>query len=100
MTALDPDDFQLVFDGAEMVIDDNVTVRLLVPCCELREVPFATWHEGFAGDERTFYGTSKSRYRLTVEAGRVITVEEVADSDQESGSDRSIEHRSAVSHIA
>jgi len=52
-------------------------VRLLTPCCDLHVVPFAQWRAGFEPDDRTFYGTSSSHYRLTVEQGRVVAVDEV-----------------------
>ena len=77
VSMLQPDSFRLVFEGEELVIDDDIKVRLLVPCCELHDVPFDEWLAGFEGDERTFYGTSRSQYRIIVEDGRVLEVEEV-----------------------
>lgn len=120
VTALDPAQFRLAFDPAELLegdeaieaaeedggvvteggsyvrnpddrmnritIDEDLVVRLLKPlappdgaeaCCELREVPFEDWLAGFTPDDRTFYGTAASRYEITIEDGKVVTVDEV-----------------------
>jgi len=67
-------------------ISEDIEVRLLKPlappdgaeaCCELTEVDFEEWLAGFdTGDERAFFGTSKSHYWLTVEDGVVVAVDE------------------------
>ena len=38
---------------------------------------FEEWHAGFEPDDRTFYGTARSYYELTVEDGRAVAVDEV-----------------------
>lgn len=60
-----------------VTLGDDLVVRLLKPCCELREVDFEDWLAGFGPDDRTFYGTSASRYRITIEGGKVTAVDEV-----------------------
>ena len=58
-------------------VSKDLEVRLLTPCCELHQVSIDQWVDGFDGDERTFYGTSKSHYELTVVDREVVTVDEV-----------------------
>ena len=61
-----------------ITIDDRIAIRLLVPCCELHTVSFETWLSGFdTGDVRTFYGTAKSHYEITIKGGKVTAVEEI-----------------------
>jgi hypothetical protein len=60
----------------EVPFDRGVRIRLLVPCCELHDVALADWLGGFVPDARSFYGTSKSHYDVTVDDGEVIAVEE------------------------
>lgn len=95
--ALDPAARELVFDPAELVegateeelevrdpdddtvrlaIDAELEVLLLKPCCEPSPHSFDEWLAGFEPGERSFYGTSASRYELTVTEGAVIRVEE------------------------
>lgn len=81
---LDPTEFALTFDARDeedeavrVVLDEDLRVRLLrsgVP----RAVPFEVWRAGFEPDDRTFFGTSRSTYELTVEDGRVVAIDEVA----------------------
>ncbi|HVM55310.1 MAG TPA: hypothetical protein VM262_19145 [Acidimicrobiales bacterium] len=59
-----------------LTLDPAIRVRLLVPCCELTEVPFEQWFAGFTPTERAFYGTADSHYWITVTDGRVVAVEE------------------------
>jgi hypothetical protein len=98
VTALDPVARELELDPAELrageteddieirnpddtthrlPISHSVVIRLLQPCCELTEHAFTDWLAGFEPDERTFYGTSASRYEVTVEDGTVVAVDEV-----------------------
>ena len=111
VVALDPTDFALTFDEAELlhgddataaaeadgtvvteegsyvrnaeelprpvVLDEDLQVRLLRPCCTLHAVSFEDWRAGFVPDDRSFYGTARSYYELTVEDGRAVTVDEV-----------------------
>lgn len=87
VVALDPGEFRLELETERgrhaLVMADDVRVRLRVPCCDLHETPFAEWHERFEPTERTFYGTSDSRYWVTVDGGRVVEVEESADDDDD-----------------
>ena len=95
VTALDPRQSRLVFDPAALEGDDDelevvnpddrmhrltispdVEVSLLKPCCELHVFTFEQWLAGFIPDERTFFGTSKSHYWLTLADGKVVEVEE------------------------
>src|SRR5687767_4989736 len=72
ISRIDPDSFRIVFEGNDLVVDEDIRVRLLVPCCDPHDVEFEDWLAGFEGDDRTFYGTSKSEYRITIEDGRVV----------------------------
>ena len=58
-------------------VSRDVEVRLLTPCCELHRVSADDWTTLFPGDTRTFFGTSKSHYRLTVVDGDVVKIDEV-----------------------
>jgi hypothetical protein len=61
-----------------ITIDADVTIRLLTPCCELHEVSFEKWLSNFdPPDTRTFYGTTKSHYEITVDDGKVTAIEEI-----------------------
>lgn len=60
-----------------VVLDEDLQVRLLRPCCALHAVSFEDWHSGFEPDDRSFYGTARSYYELTVEDGRAVAVDEV-----------------------
>jgi hypothetical protein len=60
-----------------VTIAADIEVRLLTPCCELHRVRFETWLAGFEPDDRTFYGTSKSYYELTIVDGKVERIDEV-----------------------
>jgi hypothetical protein len=58
-------------------LSPQLRVRLLVPCCELHRVAFDGWLDGFEPDARSFFGTSRSYYEVTVTDGKVVTVDEV-----------------------
>jgi hypothetical protein len=60
-----------------LTLSPDVVVRLLVPCCDLHDVPFAQWYDGFEADARSFYGTRSSRYEVTLDHGKVVKVDEV-----------------------
>lgn len=61
-----------------VTVDANVKVRLLKPCCDLHDASFESWLSDFDPlDDRTFYGTTKSHYEITLEGGKVVAVEEV-----------------------
>ncbi|MEA3019782.1 MAG: hypothetical protein QOI47_1306, partial [Actinomycetota bacterium] len=60
-----------------VAVDAGIVVRLLKPCCELHRVAFQDWVSGFQPDARSFYGTSKSYYEITIAHGRVVAVDEV-----------------------
>ncbi len=60
-----------------VVLDEDLEVRLLRPCCELHAVPFEAWLADFEPDDRTFYGTANSHYEVTLEDGRAVAVDEV-----------------------
>jgi hypothetical protein len=61
-----------------ITIDDGITIRILVPCCDLHEVSFEKWLSSFdPSDDRTFYGTTKSHYEITVKDGKVTAVDEI-----------------------
>jgi hypothetical protein len=60
-----------------VTIAKDIQVRLLRPCCELHRVAFEDWLASFEPDDRTFYGTSKSYYELTIVDGKVEKVDEV-----------------------
>lgn len=60
-----------------VTIASDIDVRLLTPCCELHHVSFKEWLNGFEPDDRTYYGTSKSHYELTIRDKKVVAVDEV-----------------------
>ena len=69
-----------------VTLDEELRVRLLRPlapsdagqaCCELQEVAVEEWRDTFEPDDRSFYGTARSYYELTVEDGRAVAVDEV-----------------------
>jgi hypothetical protein len=60
-----------------VTLGKDVRLRLLRPCCELTETSFDEWVAGFEPDDRTFYGTSASRYELTIDDGKVVAIDEV-----------------------
>lgn len=64
-------------ESSRVTLDEDIAVRLLVPCCELQPVAFQDWLAGFEPDDRTFYGTAASHYELTVTDGRATAVDEV-----------------------
>ena len=64
-------------DVVRLTLDPSLRVRLLEPCCDLHEVSFEHWLDGFEPDDRTFYGTSDSRYLVTIEDQKVVAVDEV-----------------------
>lgn len=79
---LDPTDFELVFDAPEedpapAALDEDLRVRLLDADGELHTVPFEAWRAGFEPDDRSFFGTSRSTYELTVVDGKVVSIDEV-----------------------
>lgn len=79
---LDPTDFELVFDAPEeepvaAALDEDLRVRLLDADGELHTVSFEDWRVGFEPDDRSFFGTSRSTYELTVEDGKVVSIDEV-----------------------
>jgi hypothetical protein len=81
---LDPTDFALTFDVRDeddgvvrAPLDEDLRVRLLQPDGGLRTVPFEDWRAGFEPDDRSFFGTSRSTYELTVDDGRVVAIDEV-----------------------
>jgi hypothetical protein len=60
-----------------VTLSEDIVVRLLKPCCDLHEVSFESWLSGFEPDDRTFYGTADSHYRITIEDQKVVAVDEV-----------------------
>ena len=61
-----------------VTLDEKVKIRLLKPCCDLHDASFESWLSDFDPlDDRTFYGTTKSHYEITLEGGKVVAVEEV-----------------------
>ncbi|HEX4904196.1 MAG TPA: hypothetical protein VFU93_02010 [Acidimicrobiales bacterium] len=82
---LDPTDFDLIFDApkedpVEAALDEDLRVRLLDADGELHTVTFEEWRAGFEPDDRSFFGTSRSTYELTVEDGKVVSIDEVGTS--------------------
>jgi hypothetical protein len=60
-----------------VTLSEDLVVRLLKPCCDLHEVSFQSWLDGFEPDDRTFFGTADSHYRITIEDQTVVEVDEV-----------------------
>lgn len=61
-----------------VTIDEDVKIRLLKPCCDLHDAGFESWRSGFdPPDDRTFYGTTKSHYEITIEGGKIVAIDEV-----------------------